>query len=70
MNPTGWRKSSYSFTEANCVEWRKSSHSNGGSVDVRDSKMAPRADHEGPAGPVLTFSPADWATFVEGIKAC
>jgi hypothetical protein len=67
---TMWRKSSYSFSNGNCVEvagWRKASASsfqsncveagNGPAVvAVRDSKD--------PAGPVLAFSPAQWRAFI------
>jgi hypothetical protein len=65
-----WRKSSRSGINGNCLEWRKSSHSNhsnctevrshGIHVEVRDSKD--------PDGPRLKFSSYDWATFLEGIK--
>ena len=51
-----WRKSSASSSNANCVEVR----GQGEAVDVRDSKN--------PDGPVLSFGPDEWATFVAGIK--
>jgi hypothetical protein len=67
-----WRKPSASGG-GNCVEvrWRKSSHSNGhstcvearacaGGVEVRDSKN--------PGGPVLSYTPAEWAAFLHGVK--
>lgn len=57
----------------NCAVWRKSSHSGGnggqcvevagsvpGVVAVRDSKN--------PDGPILMFSPAAWAAFVDDVK--
>jgi hypothetical protein len=64
-----WRKSSFSFSNGNCIEvagWRTASGSLGngecveagqgpGVVAVRDSKD--------PAGPVLVFSPAQWRAF-------
>jgi hypothetical protein len=68
-----FQPSSYS-NSANCLEaaWHKSSRSDvhgcteaalqGGTVLVRDSKLDS-------ASPVLTFSPADWQEFLEGIKA-
>ena len=69
-----WRKATYSDARCNCLEaaWRKSSrsHANGncteaalgdGTVLVRDSKL-------GASSPVLSFSPADWKTFLEGVK--
>jgi hypothetical protein len=74
---TGWRKSSYSGGNGNCVEvaladWRKSSYSNasancvevaeaGASVGVRDSKQHGY-------GPVLEFSSAAWGAFLRAAK--
>jgi hypothetical protein len=71
--PYRWRKSSYSFSNGNCVEvrsWRKSTHSAsngcaqvaacGCGVLVRDSKMN--------GGPVLRFPPAKWAVFLAAVK--
>ena len=51
-----WRKSSASSSNSNCVEVRGQDDA----VDVRDSKN--------PDGPVLSFGPDEWATFVAGIK--
>ena len=78
MTPA-WRKSSYS-AGANCVEvaWRKSSHStaNGhctevavlpGPVPDAGYVIAVR-DSKDPDGPVLSFTPADWHTFTDGLK--
>lgn len=60
-------------TERTALRWWKSSRSNGGgsncvevaeTVDgyaVRDSKARD-------AGPVLAFTRAEWAAFVEGVK--
>jgi len=70
-----WVKSSFSFSNGNCVEvalpFRKSSRSNsGGCVEaatcphgvlVRDSKD--------PDGPRLSFAPADWRAFTAAINA-
>lgn len=74
---TGWRKSSYSNSSANCVEvafadWRKSRYSDGtgncvevgiaeSAVGVCDSKQHGR-------GPVLKFSRAEWDAFVRAVK--
>ncbi|MER2091731.1 DUF397 domain-containing protein [Saccharopolyspora rectivirgula] len=53
----GWRKSSRSGAEGDCVEvsW------GAGAVRVRDSKD--------PAGGALVFSPARWAEFLAGLRA-
>ena len=51
-----WRKSSYSGSEANCVEVANAA----GLVKVRDTK-----DRQGPA---LTVSTAAWRRFTTGIK--
>lgn len=76
---TTWRKSSFSSgATGNCVEvafadWRKSSYSSGGTgncvevasaddaVGVRDSKQHGR-------GPVLEFTPTEWAAFLRAAK--
>jgi hypothetical protein len=52
-----WRKSSYSNTEAECVEV---AFLDGGRVGVRDSK-------DRGAGPALVFTPAEWSAFVRGV---
>jgi hypothetical protein len=51
-----WRKSSYSGSEANCVEVGNAA----GLVEVRDTN-----DRRGPA---LTVSAAAWRRFTTGIK--
>jgi hypothetical protein len=56
MIGSAWRKSSASSSNANCVEVR----GQGDAVDVRDSKD--------PDGPVLSFGPGEWATFVAEVK--
>jgi hypothetical protein len=53
---TGWRKSSYSFSNGNCAE--AGTCANG--VAVRDSKD--------PDGPVLTFSGPAWGRFTGALK--
>lgn len=50
---TAWRKSSHSNASGNCVEVAVTD----ASIRVRDSKQRGR-------GPVLEFSPADWAAFL------
>ena len=58
MDLTGaiWRKASYSTT-GNCVEVARNLP---GLVAVRDSKD--------PAGPALTFTPAEWQAFTAAVQ--
>lgn len=53
-----WRKSSFSFSNGNCVEV---AHLPGGVIAVRDSKD--------PRGPLLTFRPGEWREFLGGARA-
>ena len=55
---TEWIKSSYSFSNSNCVEVAPGTS---GMVVVRDSKQ--------PRGPFLVFSGDEWAAFRDGVKA-
>lgn len=53
-------------------EWRKSSRSNGQGgncveVAVRRDMIAVR-DSKDPEGPTLTFAPAAWQAFVDGLR--
>jgi hypothetical protein len=52
-----WAKSSFSFSNGNCVEVAELP---GGSVGVRDSRA--------PAGPVLRFTRNGWDTFLAGAR--
>ena len=52
---TGWRKSSYSGGDNNCVEIAAT----GANVAVRDSKN--------PCGGALSFSPGAWQAFTAGV---
>jgi predicted secreted Zn-dependent protease len=54
-HPIEWRKSSYSIN-GDCVEVQQ----HPGWVLVRDSKH--------PDGPVLTFTPHEWAAFLAGVR--
>ncbi|MFG2329358.1 DUF397 domain-containing protein [Streptomyces sp. NPDC048604] len=53
------------------VTWRKSSYSNpdgGECLEVADNlPLVPVRDSKNPAGPVLLFEPAAWASFVTGL---
>jgi Domain of unknown function (DUF397) len=53
-----WRRSSRSYGSGNCVEVAARC---GERIDVRDSKN--------PHGGVLWFAPAEWATFIGGIRS-
>jgi hypothetical protein len=55
---TRWHKSSRSSGGDNCVEIAFAAD---GAVGIRDSK------HHG-AGPVLSFTPGEWAAFIGGAK--
>lgn len=57
LTGTPWRKSSYSNTQADCVEVRAA----GPVVAVRDSKD--------PGGPALVMSPGAWRALTGGVKA-
>ena len=53
----GWRKSTYSFSNGNCVEVAGT----GTMIAVRDSQ-----DQDGPQ---LAFAPEQWAAFAAVVKA-
>ncbi len=55
---TPWTKSTRSGTNGGqCVEVRR----HDGEIQVRDSKN--------PDGPVLTFTPGEWAAFIAGTRS-
>jgi len=57
--------------EQTAAVWRTSSRSNGQGQCVQvarlDQAVAVR-DSKDPAGPVLTFTPTEWAAFIAGAK--
>jgi hypothetical protein len=63
MNPNNpvWRKSTYSFSNGNCVEVASGpAPATPGMVLVRDSKD--------PEGPRLSFSGREWAAFTAAVR--
>jgi hypothetical protein len=56
-DPTQWIKASRSGGDGNCVELR----TRDGDVEVRDSKA-------GESGPILRFTPAEFAAFLDGAR--
>ncbi|GGJ05294.1 hypothetical protein GCM10011581_47990 [Saccharopolyspora subtropica] len=77
MKPVGWRKSSYSGNQTNCVEvgrvtgWRTSSysHPNGNCVEVGGlSGGAAVRDTKDRDGGYFTTTPAQWQAFIAAVK--
>jgi hypothetical protein len=74
VGPVNWRKSSFSFSNGNCIEvaeaeaadWRKASQSESGNCVEVASGVAVR-DTQDREGPVLTFSAAAWRAFTAAL---
>ncbi|GAA1830160.1 hypothetical protein GCM10009735_77340 [Actinomadura chokoriensis] len=54
-----WRKSSHSAPDGECVEIGRSSV---GNIGVRDTKQRG-------TGPILDFTPREWATFLQAVRS-
>jgi Domain of unknown function (DUF397) len=57
LSRTGWRKSTHSGSNGNCIEVTDA----GAMIAIRDSKDQ--------AGPMLAFTPEQWKAFAAGVKA-
>jgi len=63
MNPTNpvWRKSTYSFSNGNCVEVASAP-----SLDTPEMVLV--RDSKDPDGPRLSFNRREWATFTAAVR--
>lgn len=59
-------------SDETAARWRKSSYSNGSGgncIEVNDILPGQVRDSKDPNGPVLTFSPDAWLSFVAAVRA-
>ncbi|UNS98337.1 DUF397 domain-containing protein [Streptomyces tubbatahanensis] len=61
------------ITDLSTAAWRKSSYSNqdgGACIEVADNvaTLVPVRDSKTPHGPVLTFPPATWTSFISALR--
>lgn len=59
-NRAAWRKSTYSGSEANCLEAASAARA----IAVRDTKQA----HLGPNRTILSFTPTAWEKFTASLR--
>lgn len=59
LTPATWRKSSFSSSQAACVEV----------ADLPDSDRRAVRDSKNPSGPALSFTAAQWSAFTTGVRA-
>jgi hypothetical protein len=64
-----WRKSSLSGNGSDCVEVALAETPQVGAETTPDAELLVLVrDSKDPEGPVLAFAPAEWDTFIAGIK--
>ncbi|MFC5747981.1 DUF397 domain-containing protein [Actinomadura rugatobispora] len=56
---TSWRKSGHSDPNGHCIE---AGHAADGTIGVRDTKLHGQ-------GPILQFTQAEWAAFLQSIRS-
>lgn len=61
---SGWRKSTYSNSSGQCVEVLRST-----SLDEVSTLFLVRDSKDNGTGSILTFTPKEWGSFIQGVKA-